>query len=335
MKILLSSHSFDPSIGGIETVSRLLAEQFAHRGHTVRVITQTPSVGETGYPFDVVRSARRSQVANEIRWCDVFFQNNISLRTAWPLACFRRPWVITHQTWISRLDRRLGWRDHVKRLLLRFATNVAISEPIAADIGIRSVAIPNPYCNDKFFLMPDVERQRDLVFLGRLVSDKGADLLIRALALLKRVNLVPTLTIIGNGPEQPHLHNITQQLGLAKQVLFVGAKSGTELAQCLNQHRVMVVPSRWAEPFGIVAVEGIGCGCVVVGSEGGGLPEAIGPCGLTFPNGDVAALAVALRLVLTDASLVERLRAGAATHLEKHTASAVSAAYLEVFATVA
>ncbi len=42
---------------------------------------------------------------------------------------------------------------------------------------------------------------------------------------------------------------------------------------------------------GIVALEGIACGCVVIGSQGGGLKDAIGNCGLTYPNGDVAALA--------------------------------------------
>ena len=93
----------------------------------------------------------------------------------------------------------------------------------------------------------------------------------------------------------------------------------------------MVVPSLWAEPFGIVALEGIGCGCVVVGSEAGGLPDAIGPCGVTFPNGDVTALTAKLRSLLMDGSSVNRLRACASTHLAKHTASAAGAAYLRIF----
>ena len=331
MNILLSSYCFEPSIGGIETVSRLLAQEFVQRGHRVRVVTETPADADRDCRFEVIRCASPSRVAWEVRWCDVFFHNNISLQTAWPLGFIRRPWVIAHQTWISRLDRSLGWQDHVKRVLLRLATNVAISKAIATDIGTRSVVIPNPYRDDVFCLIPDVARERDLVFLGRLVSDKGVDLLLRALALLNDSNLAPTLTIIGLGPEQPKLERMTLELGLSRQVLFVGPKSGGELAQCLNHHRVMVVPSSWAEPFGIVAVEGIACGCVVIGSKAGGLPDAIGPCGLTFPNRDVLALADTLRLLLTDESLLNRLRADAPAHLAKHTTRSVGAAYLEIF----
>ena len=76
--------------------------------------------------------------------------------------------------------------------------------------------------------------------------------------------------------------NKRRALSLAENVSFVGPKSGDGLAEILNQHQILVVPSRWAEPFGIVAVEGIACGCVVVGSVAGGLPEAIGGCGVNF-----------------------------------------------------
>ena len=60
-------------------------------------------------------------------------------------------------------------------------------------------------------------------------------------------------------------------LGLERQVEFTGVLQGETLVRTLNAHRIMVVPSRTPEPFGVVALEGIACGCVVVGSEGGGL----------------------------------------------------------------
>jgi len=321
VKILLSSYAFYPNIGGIESASELLATAFVELGHEVRVITQTPGSDRAGWPFKVLRKPGARVLLEWVRWSDVFFHNNISLQSVWTLLFVRRPWVVTHQTWIARQDRSLGWQDHLKRFLLRFAENISISGAISRNIPVASV----------FFRVPEIQRTKDLIFLGRLVSDKGVDLLIEALKRLKESGLTLGLTIVGSGPEEETLKALAQRLGVEAQIDFLGSKTGSDLARVLNAHRIMVVPSRWAEPFGIVALEGIGCGCAVVGSEDGGLPDAIGPCGLTFPNGNALELANAIRRLVTDDGLLTELRANAPEHLAKHTARAVAAAYLEVF----
>jgi glycosyltransferase involved in cell wall biosynthesis len=117
---------------------------------------------------------------------------------------------------------------------------------------------------------------------------------------------------------------------LREQVSFAGSRRGSELADLLRRHKIMVVPSRYAEPFGVVALEGIACGCLVIGSNGGGLPEAIGPCGQTFPNGDVQALAAALERRL-DQPNEHKLQANAASHLTQFRADTVAQRYLTLF----
>jgi glycosyltransferase involved in cell wall biosynthesis len=179
--------------------------------------------------------------------------------------------------------------------------------------------------------MPHVRRNRDLVFVGRLVSDKGCDVLLDALSLLKTRGLTPRLTIVGDGPELPGLRAQALNLKLDEEVEFAGVKRDEELAGLLNAHCILVVPSRWREPFGIVALEGIACGCVVVGSEGGGLKDAIGPCGVTVPNGDAEALADAIARLVTDDQRLDSLRIHAKTHLAAHHPSVVARAYLQVF----
>ncbi len=169
------------------------------------------------------------------------------------------------------------------------------------------------------------------VFLGRLVSDKGADLLIDALRLLKTDGVIADLTVIGTGPEEERLKTLAAELGVGGQIFFAGARTGDALVRLLNEHRLLVVPSRWAEPFGVVALEGLACGCAVVGSEAGGLSDALGACGLTFPNGNAPALAAAIREILTRDGLFDQLRAGVPGHLARHTAGAVASAYLEIF----
>ena len=155
--------------------------------------------------------------------------------------------------------------------------------------------------------------------------------MLEALAELKKGGMTPRLTIIGDGPERGPLHRQAEALGVATQVEFTGILTGEALVRAINGHRVMVVPSRTPEPFGVVALEGIACGCGLVGSVGGGLQDAIGPCGLTFPNGDGSALADRICQMLHDDVLYESLRNQAATHLEKHRPARVAESYLEVF----
>jgi glycogen(starch) synthase len=103
----------------------------------------------------------------------------------------------------------------------------------------------------------------------------------------------------------------------------------------LCRHRIMVVPSRWLEPFGIVALEAMACGLIPVVSSGGGLPEAVGPCGSTFPNGDSAALADRLEQILANPeSQIEMLK-GAEQHLARHARHAVVESYLAALRSVA
>src|SRR5690606_40338743 len=90
------------------------------------------------------------------------------------------------------------------------------------------------------------------------------------------------LTIIGDGPEAPVLKALAVKYGLEHKVDFKGSLQGKELVDCLNQHKLILVPSRWEEPFGNVALEGMACGCIPVVSDGGGLAEAVGHAGLTF-----------------------------------------------------
>jgi glycosyltransferase involved in cell wall biosynthesis len=92
----------------------------------------------------------------------------------------------------------------------------------------------------------------------------------------------------------------------------------------------MVVPSLLEEPFGLVSLEGIACGCVVVGSRAGGLPEAIGPAGPSFVKGDADGLAKVLRRLLTDPALREQYREAGQRHLPRFTRKAVIDSYLAV-----
>jgi glycosyltransferase involved in cell wall biosynthesis len=331
MKVLIYSPLFYPSIGGLETVVSILAHEFLHQGWQVKLVSQTSDVDSKCFPFEVIRRPNSQNFLKLMRWCDVYFQPNISLKGIWLLPISFKPWVVAHNSWYTRTDGSLSWQDYLKHFLLRFATGISVSQAVAAHVSNQSTVIPNPYREDIFHEISGIFRDKELVFLGRLVSDKGADLLLDALANIKVLGLTPRLTIIGTGPEESKLRQQVKDLDLSDRVEFVGVKVEQELAQLLNSHQIMVVPSRWQEPFGVVALEGIACGCAIVGSDGGGLKEAIGPCGATFPNGDVQALTQVLANLLTHPEQLTQYRQSAASHLSRHRKADVAKAYLQVF----
>jgi glycogen synthase len=330
LKLLISSHFFAPSVGGIEQVSGILAEEFAALGHEVRVITQTPAENEpAGQRFSVIRQPSRGAVFGLLRWCDAYLQSNISVSTLWPALLLRKPTLVTYHTWVSRVDGGIGWQDRLKRLLAKCVSrNLAVSRPLAESISTKCGVVPNPYQDDLFVEDGSIKRDRELVFLGRLVSDKGADILVEALSVLKGRGLTPNLSIIGTGPEEAALKQHSGKLGLDGQITFLGKRTGTDLVRELNRHQIMVVPSRWSEPFGLVALEAIACGLVAVGSSRGGLADAIGPCGVIFPTGDATALADALEKLLRSPETWATYRQPASAHLARHTRRAVALEYL-------
>jgi len=334
MRILFSSYAFRPSVGGIESVSEILAQEFAAAGHEVRLITETQGV-EGNASYQILRRPSLSRLFALLRWSDVLFQNNISLRSLVPAALMQKRSIVVHQTWIRNVRGQIDIIARLKRALLASVTNVAISRAIAEDIGRDCLIVPNPYRDELFRVLPDMQREKELVFVGRLVSDKGVDVLLRALDILRSARLEPHLTIVGQGPEAENLETLSRELAVDHQVSFVGKKTGEELVRLLNQHRIMVIPSRWAEPFGVIALEGIGCGCATIGSERGGLPEAIGPCGITFENGNERALADALKRVLNDPTLEESCRSAAPLHLQRFKAREVARTYLKLLERVA
>ncbi len=337
MRIVLYTPAFLPRIGGLEINIASLAEQMTLSGHEIVVVTTTPGRSEEdeNHPYRVGRCPSPVELLRWTRWGDVFFQANVSLRGLWPLLLVRRPWVVSHHSWYCRPDGRIAWRDRLKRYLLRYAAaSLAVSQAMAQDLGGSTGTIQNPYRDQLFRILPGVERTSDLVFLGRLVSDKGGDVLLSALSILARDGLEPRLTIVGEGPEASRLEAHAEALDLTHRIEFLGKRQGPELVEILNRHRLMVVPSRYDEPFGIVALEGIACGCVVVGSEGGGLPEAIGPCGRTFKNGDAQDLARVLGELLRHPEGDDAYLRHAEQHLASHRASIVAATHLRILTEV-
>jgi glycosyltransferase involved in cell wall biosynthesis len=140
----------------------------------------------------------------------------------------------------------------------------------------------------------DAESGSELVvgYAGRLVREKGVDLLLRACGRLRGPW---RLVLIGDGEERTVLQAQAVAAGLADRVTFRGAIPSAEVPAALRQLSVLVLPSRstprWREQFGRVLVEAMASAVPVVGSASGEIPRVIGDAGLVFPENDWEALA--------------------------------------------
>jgi glycosyltransferase involved in cell wall biosynthesis len=339
LKILFLSQPFYPQIGGIEANTEVLAAAFTDAGHEVHLITKTADTTGKVFPYKVTRNPNNRLLVQEHRWADLVFENNPCFRLGWPALLFGRPTVIAINTWVTRADGRITLRDKVKTQwwLKRSKAVIAVSDAVRRITWPPATVIENPYRVNDFKIIPEILRNADFVFLGRLVSNKGADQAIRAIHSLKntpgkdeRQKVTPSLTIIGSGPDLPMLEGMVSELSLGDCVTFKGSLRGEALSKCLNQHRFMLVPSVWEEPFGNVVLEGMACGCVPIASDGGGLPEAVGNAGLTFRRNDMESLVMCIRRLINDPKLERRLRETAPAHLAAHHPQVISRKYLQV-----
>lgn len=203
----------------------------------------------------------------------------------------------------------LVWHNHVS---LRAAWTLALA--------------PRPWVVTHQGWLRHVDGRLSLAYRAkRLIAGRAHSVAISA---AMAADLPAPATVIPN----PYRDRLFRDLRQPRpfELAFLG-RFVSDKGAALNSAVVLVVPSLYHEPLGIVALEGIACGCAVIASAGGGLPEAVGPCGVTFPNGDVEALTRCIAELLDRPERRETLLGGAAEHLAGFTAAAVARRYLALF----
>ena len=182
---------------------------------------------------------------------------------------------------------------------------VANSQFLAGEIGRRfpgvvdKVRVLSPGIELERFRSDPTGPRAGVLYVGRLIPEKGVDVLIRAMARLGAENghgggAVGRLTVVGDGPERDRLAALAASLGVDLDLL-----SGVEpaaIAEAMRLAAVVAVPSVYREPLGLVAIEGMASGAIVVASATGGLVESVldGVTGLTVRPGDPDELAAAI-----------------------------------------
>jgi GalNAc-alpha-(1->4)-GalNAc-alpha-(1->3)-diNAcBac-PP-undecaprenol alpha-1,4-N-acetyl-D-galactosaminyltransferase len=336
MRVALLISSLGP--GGAERVMSLLADGLVARGHEVSLITLSHA-GKDFYALDPrvqrrglgllgdsthllsaihanirrIRALRRAirTAAPEVVLAFVTHMNVLAL-----IACvgLRARVVVSERVDPTSHSEGRLWQA-LRTLTYRRADAVVVqTESVARWFRARSwrrervIVIPNPVMRAAESAQAQLLPPRPFVLgAGRLVHQKGFDILIRAFGLLAAGTPQLRLVIAGEGPDAQQLRQLAAALGLESRVLFLG--NVENLSALMRSAEAFVLSSRY-EGFPNVLLEALASGLPVVSTDCPSGPREIlrdGEFGLLVPCENPPALADALRRVATDADLRRRL----------------------------
>lgn len=357
MNVLLYTHCWAPSVGGVETISMSLAEGFATRQPVsgedaihVTLVTQTPAgaMDDSHLPFRVVRRPALRDLIRLVRSADLIHVAGPALLPLFLSFFLRKPLVVEHHGFQAicpngqllfqptqelcpvhfmarRYDkclacnRRSGGLPQSFRMLLltpvrrwfsnRASTNITPTNWLASMLKLNRMKTIHHGISP---FSPVVLGKTSVVtfaFQGRLVTTKGVRILLEAAGQLHDEGRKFHLKIIGDGPELNSMKAQAARLG--DQVEFLGYVGDARLDELFSGVAAVVMPSLAGEVFGLVAVENMLRGKLLIVSDIGALAELVGNTGFLFPAGDATALALCMRRVLDDPSLAASLGSAA------------------------
>jgi len=301
LQLLLYSPQTLPSVGGLQYVVHYWAAAFAQKGYNVVVVSHTAGAEAFAEGYGVVVNPPPRMLRQLIKQATALLMFDVALKALPQWLGTGTPLFISHQSGLWYPGQRVPLRQRLKRWVANTlaAGHVACSRFIAGYYKNCGV-VYNPIRHDIFYAQPATQRQPVVLFAGRLVTDKGVDVLLKAFALLMQYpeGAGLTLHIAGDGPERAALLKLADTLQLDGRIVWPGMLSQKQLADAMRASAIMVVPSR-LEPMGMVAAEGLACGVPMVLSNCGGLPEVGGDFCHYFENGNATDLCRAMRTALT------------------------------------
>lgn len=363
MRVTLVIHGMGS--GGAERVAATMANSWAAQGWEITLITFEDAASGSFYPLDkrirfqplgiagtsrrlsqaILSNGRRLLAIRRAVLAShpdvvVTYLDMVNVRVLLALAGTGVPVIVTEQT--DPGQKHLGWVwNTLRRWTYRHAARVAVLgqsswEYFPPDIRARTVILPNPIAVDQS--VADDDRapadQKTLVAVGRLVPEKGFDLLLEAFARVAPEHPDWRLVIWGEGPLRRDLEAQRDRLGLRSRVSLPGRTQ--VLFRELRRADLFVMSSR-REGFPMALGEAMACGLPAVSFDCRSGPREIirpGVDGLLVPPGDIEGLAAALSALMADDAERQRMAQRAPEVLERFSAERVLAQWEELLETV-
>jgi glycogen(starch) synthase len=369
MKILFWCEGFLPRIGGIEILVSQLAQTLVSRGHACEIITNrhAPDLpandthhGAVVHRLDFAEAMRRRSPREMHRLCQqvrvirqrfcpavnhIFLSGPIVVLMQMTNRAPAIPIVTSLQTPTTGV---LSGGSVVRRLLKESSFIAAANDSLKQGVidlvpetRKRAHRLPHSVLAPRIAPNPLPMEPPVLLCLGRLAAEKGFDVALRALSQLDERWRDVRMIITGDGEERFRLEALSRELGQAKRVHFAGAIANQDVAAMLNKATLVLVPSRWQEPFPIICLEAGMMARPVVASRVGGIPELVedGETGLLVEPEKPEALARSIETLLGNHERLHAMgarakrcvmdlfgfEAYAAKHLEWYSAAAAAA----------
>ena len=375
MRVLVVSGLWPPDVGGPASHAPALATHLHARGHGVEVVTTADSAPPAeAYPVHFVRRSlprgvRHAEavrlVARLARHADVVYATSMVRRAALGAAIARRPLVVKlvsdkayerarrSGAFTGTLEEFQAFRGGQRVRLLRTTRDAALRraalvispsaylQRFALDWGLdrsRVVVVSNPA--PPVSALPPREVLREelgvegtvLAFAGRLTTQKALDVAFDAL----RETPETTLLLLGDGPDRERLERGAVERGLGGTVRFLGPGSRDDVLRLFRAADAVLLPSAW-ENMPHAVLEALAVGTPVIATAVGGVPEVVNDAvnGLLVPPGDAGALAAAIRRLVAEPGLHDRLAAAAAPSVVKLAEDRILARIEELLVAVA
>ena len=204
---------------------------------------------------------------------------------------------------------------------------------VLPQVGVDLEDYATPPCAEIRSALPVVPSEPWVGFVGRLVPEKGVNLLLEALSRLQPLKW--RLLLIGNGPLKDDVRTYWQPL-LRSRLLCLDAIPHKAVADYLKCLDIFVLPSYgtevWKEQFGLTLAQAMMAGVACIGSSSGAIPEVLGDAGIIIPERNVSALAQALGTVICSEAMRQRMKDKAkTTAVQRYSNAAVANGYLSAF----
>ncbi len=353
MRVLFWAELYPPHRGGAEQLAARLARGLQERGHDLMVVTSHDTldladeemldgVAVRRFPF---RAALRGGDAGAIletrlklaRLRRRFDPHLIHLFFVGPSAFFyltdggtrAMPSVLTlhgevlrggaggSDSTLEKTMRAVTWITAVSQAVLQAARQMAPEIADRSSVLYSRLPAPEPTRAVRDSAVRDAEHPL-FVCVGRLISDKGFDLAIRAFSTLAPSVPAARLAIAGVGPARAELETLRDTLGLRDRVEFLGWLESDQVPDLLSRATAVLIPSR-REGLSLVAIQSAQLATPVIATTVGGLPEVVAhhETGLLIPPADPAALTDALSHLLQHPDEATRLGRNAQSRAEQ------------------
>jgi glycosyltransferase involved in cell wall biosynthesis len=163
-----------------------------------------------------------------------------------------------HQIFLSKINHFITLSKYMKKEVRK---------------NFSEIKINNLSCGLELFDYYPIKNYETLLYIGRLSPEKGVDFLIKSFSKISNKFNNIKLIIIGEGSEKKSLESLTKRLNLSEKINFLGKVNHSKIINFYKNSTLIIVPSIWPEPFGLIGPEAMSVGRPLIATNLGGIPE--------------------------------------------------------------